>query len=96
MYVETSKGPFCQSCGMTMRRAADFGTDAHGVRINDFCRFCYVDGTFTEPDLTLQGMIDHCVDFTVRQTWSSNMEARAVMERVIPHLRRWQTARPMA
>jgi Putative zinc ribbon domain len=89
MYVETSKGPFCQSCGMPLQKAADFGTNRGGVRVNDYCRFCYVNGSFTEPDLTVDGMIERCVDFKVRQSWSSQMEANEVMRRVIPNLKRW-------
>jgi len=96
MYSETSKGPFCQSRGMTMRKAGDFGTGRDGVRVNDYCRFCYVDGAFTEPDLTVEGMIDHCVDFNVKQTWNSEMDAQAVMRRVIPRLKRWNAAPPVA
>jgi len=96
MYVETSKGPFCQSCGMTLRRSGDFGTDARGVRINDYCRFCYIDGAFTDPDLTVQGMIDQCVEFKVRQTWSTEMDAQALMRQVIPQLKRWHASHALA
>ena len=94
MYVDPSKGPFCQSCGMTMRRASDFGTDAKGIRVNDYCRFCYVDGAFSEPDLTVEGMIDHCVDFKVRQSWTTQTDAKEYLKRAIPQLRRWHSEPP--
>ena len=49
MYVKTFRGPCCQSCGMPLRRPADRGTDAKGLRIDDYCHHCYVAGRFTEP-----------------------------------------------
>jgi Putative zinc ribbon domain len=94
MYSDTSRGPFCQSCGMPMRRPSDFGVDADGRRINDYCHFCFDNGMFTEPAMTPQEMIDRCVTFTVRQTFTPEMEARALLTDVIPRLKRWREAMP--
>jgi len=91
MYTEASKGPFCQSCGMPLRRASDFGMGADGLRINDFCHFCFDRGSFTDPDMTQQAMIDRCVGFMTRQTFTPEFEARRVMRRVIPTLKRWSS-----
>ncbi|MBC7791639.1 MAG: zinc ribbon domain-containing protein [Anaerolineae bacterium] len=33
------------------------GTDANGDRSSDFCSYCYKDGRFTHPRLTLEQMI---------------------------------------
>ena len=52
MLSPTLKGPFCQSCAMPLDRAQDFGTDADGVRVNDYCRYCYAHGHFTEPKIS--------------------------------------------
>lgn len=90
MYAETSKGPFCQSCGMPLERAADFGVGADGRRINDYCHFCFADGQFTEPEMTPQQMIERCISFLTRQTFTPEMEARTLMTNVIPTLRRWR------
>ena len=90
MYVPTSKGPFCQSCGMPMRRASDFGTGADGVRVNDYCHFCFDAGRFTEPDMTPAKMEEQCVEFILRQTFTPEMEARTFMHQVIPTLKRWR------
>jgi hypothetical protein len=90
MFVDTSRGPFCQSCGMPLGRARDFGTAADGHRINDYCHHCYRAGRFTEPDLTVQQMIDQCVAFTVRQTFTPESDARVTMQEAIPRLKRWR------
>ena len=87
-----SLGPFCQSCGMPLTRPEDFGTDATGHRINDYCHYCFANGAFTAPQATLQGMIDKTVDIMVRKGIMPAAEARALMSRVIPELKRWHGA----
>lgn len=32
---------FCQSCGMPMQTAGDFGTEADGGASADYCVYCY-------------------------------------------------------
>lgn len=32
---------FCQSCGMPMQTAGDFGTEADGGASVDYCVYCY-------------------------------------------------------
>ena len=41
----------CQSCGMPLEKPDDFGTEANGFRINDYCHYCFQNGTFTEPNI---------------------------------------------
>ena len=54
-------GPFCQSCAMPLGTPEDFGTDAHRYRVNDYCRHCYTNGAFTEPDVSMPAMLEKCV-----------------------------------
>ena len=84
------KGPFCQSCGMPLEKPEDFGTAANGFRINDYCHFCYQDGAFTDPNISMQGMIEKCVGMMAQQGIMPAAQARALMGEVIPKLRRWQ------
>jgi Putative zinc ribbon domain len=85
-------GPFCQSCGMPLTKPDDFGTDVTGYRINDYCHYCFAAGAFTAPQATLQGMIDKTVDVMVRKNIMPASEARVLMSRVIPGLKRWRSA----
>jgi len=87
---EQPKGPFCQSCGMPLEKTEDFGTNADGFRINDYCRYCFQNGAFTEPDISMQRMIDKCVGWMERQGIMPETQARAMMADVIPSLKRWQ------
>lgn len=84
-------GPFCQSCGMPMVKPEDFGTDGTGRRINDFCRYCYANGAFTDPALTMPEMIDRCVTIMTGSMGMPEAGARALLADVMPTLKRWQT-----
>jgi hypothetical protein len=84
------RGPFCQSCGMPLEKPEDFGTAASGFRINDYCRYCFQDGAFTDRDISMEGMIDKCVKIMVKQGIMPEPRARALMTEVIAKLKRWQ------
>jgi hypothetical protein len=83
-------GPFCQSCGMPLSKPDDFGTNAEGWRQNDYCHYCYQDGKFTQPDITLAEMIKQVVKPAAQATGMTEAEARAMAEENLPRLRRWQ------
>lgn len=46
----------CQSCGMPLEKEEDFGTESGGEKSVLYCRYCYRDGEFTEPDITIEEM----------------------------------------
>lgn len=87
--AQAPMGPFCQSCSMPLSKPEDFGTTAEGWRQNDYCHYCFQDGKFT-GDITLAEMIELVIPHTVEATGMSEAEARALAERTLPHLKRWQ------
>jgi hypothetical protein len=90
MGLQEPEGPFCQSCGMPLERPEDFGTAADGVRVGDYCSYCYENGAFTDPDITMQGMIDTCVAMMEEQGVMPVGRARELMTDMIPKLGRWR------
>ena len=90
MEGEQPKGPLCQSCGMSLEKAEDFGTRADGFRINDYCHYCFQNGAFTEPGITMEGMIDKCVGIMAKQGIMAETQAREMMTEVLPKLKRWR------
>jgi hypothetical protein len=90
MELKEQMGPFCQSCGMPLEKPEDFGTGSHGFRINDYCIYCFQSGAFKEPKITMQEMIDRCVSIMARQGIMREEQSRALMNEVIPRLKRWQ------
>ena len=47
----------CQSCGMPLVKKGDFGTNADGSANNEFCVYCFANGKYTTPDITMDEML---------------------------------------
>lgn len=81
----------CQSCGMPLltKKAGDCrGTEADGSKSEKWCRLCYVNGRFTNPDCTVEEMIQ-VVDGALLQDKSSFL-LRWMARRQVPRLERWR------
>lgn len=86
---------FCQSCGMPMQTADQFGTNADGSANHEYCCYCYKDGAFVQ-DCTMDQMIEHCIQYLDQFNESGNTkyskeEAIAQMKQYFPMLKRWST-----
>ena len=81
--------PSCQSCGMPMEKPEDFGTGAEGLRVDDYCHFCFKDSRFTEPHISMEQMIDKIAGMAplMRMT---EAKAREMAKTFIPRLKRWR------
>lgn len=90
MQAEQPKGPFCQSCGMPLAKPEDFGTNADGSASEDYCCHCYRSGEFTEPDITMQGMIEAVAGFMAQHGGMSEAQAKEMVSAFMPRLKRWQ------
>lgn len=85
---------FCQSCGMPMHTADQFGTNEDGSANEDYCCYCYKDGAFVQ-ECTMDGMIEHCIKYLDEfngacDTQLSKEEAIAQMRKYFPTLKRWK------
>ena len=80
----------CQSCGMPMKVEKDFGTDMNGQKNEEYCRFCYYYGAFTDKGITLQEKINKLVKISVEQLGIDEKTARAMAETKLPQLKRWK------
>ena len=63
---------FCNSCGRPIVKE-DYGTNEDGSLNPEFCKDCFQDGKYTEPDITLNEMIVRKTKETVSElkkvTW---------------------------
>lgn len=84
------KEPFCQSCAMPMESPDLFGTEAGGSKSKDYCTYCFQNGRFTEPEISMQAMIDKCVAVMVQMNIMPEEQARALMTKTLPTLKRWR------
>ena len=84
---------FVQSCGMPMEKTEDFGTNNDGGRNEEYCRYCYKEGKFTD-DMTMEDMIQFNLKFNEENgnPFGTQEEARKMMESWFPTLKRWKQA----
>ncbi|HTM68656.1 MAG TPA: zinc ribbon domain-containing protein [Candidatus Binatia bacterium] len=85
----------CQSCGMPLKTgipmdAVFLGTAADGSPVQDYCKFCYQNGAFTEPALTMQDMVAKSVSHMTRVLHLPPEKAKELAAATIPKLGRWQ------
>ncbi|MEM2103001.1 MAG: zinc ribbon domain-containing protein [Candidatus Bathyarchaeia archaeon] len=90
MGLPIPRGPLCQSCAMPMKKPEDFGTNADGSRNKDYCRFCFQKGEFTNPDATMEQMIDRAVEVMATKLGMQKTQAKTMASAFFPTLKRWR------
>lgn len=66
------------------------GTEADNSKSVEYCKMCYMYGTFTEPELQLDQMIERSVNHMTSQLQMPEDRAIQLAQTVIPELKRWQ------
>ena len=80
---------FCNSCGRPMGRN-DYGTNEDGSPNMDYCKDCFQNGEFTEPDITINEMIiRHAKRMMKRNPDLREEEATGLLCNFLPNLKRW-------
>ena len=80
----------CQSCGMPIEASFNnLGTDRDGLPVSEYCMFCYQNGSFTNPDQTVDGMVQTSIDFMTANLGFSAEQATQMSNDVIRKLKRW-------
>jgi hypothetical protein len=83
-------GSSCQSCAMPMRKNDDHGSEKDASRSEDYCCYCYQNGDFVNPDMSLEEMIGLCASEMDEIGMMPYEEARKLNERLMPPLKRWR------
>ncbi|MFB5269623.1 effector binding domain-containing protein [Paenibacillus enshidis] len=78
----------CQSCGMPINSEELAGTAANGSLVYDYCKYCYQNGSFTQPDITMEDMIRLSIPFLLQEGWEEEA-ARSMLSKTLPLLKRW-------
>ncbi len=85
----TPKKP-CQSCSMLLvKDPHGGGTESDGSISREFCSYCYRDGKFIEPNLTVQDMIKKA-QAKLKDMWIPVFIGK-YFTRGITELSRWKT-----
>ena len=78
----------CQSCAMPMAKDADLGTNSDGSRNGEYCHFCFENGQFKDPGLTLDKQIDKMIKMSAKMGMSES-DAKNMASATLPTLKRW-------
>ncbi len=76
----------CQCCGMPLEDEI-IGRNKDGSLNQDYCKWCYADGTYTYSDM--DQLIDVCVRHMVSKDFTEE-QARAYMKQKLPQLDYWK------
>ena len=76
----------CQCCGMPLEDEM-IGRNADGTLNEEYCKWCYADGTYTYSDM--DSLIDVCVPHMAREGFTEE-QARAYMKQMLPTLNYWK------
>ena len=78
----------CQSCGMPMGNESLLGTEKDGSKNHEYCTYCYRNGAFVNPSMSLAEMTGFVKDFLEKEKQPGVDVGKAVQG--IAHLKRWQ------
>lgn len=76
----------CQCCGMPLEDAM-IGRDKDGALNEDYCKWCYADGTYTYGDM--DELIDVCIPHMMKEGFTEE-QARSYMKQMLPNLDYWK------
>jgi hypothetical protein len=66
-----------------------YGTEKDGTKNSDYCKYCYANGAFTNPDLTLDEMQERMMKLMDKDKLPENIIELAISR--LPYLKRWST-----
>ena len=83
----TPRKLICQCCGMPLEDDEMIGRDKDGSINEDYCKWCYADGTYTYSDM--EDLINVCVKNMVTDNFTEE-QARSYMKELLPKLDYWK------
>lgn len=81
----------CQSCGLVMENENLKGNNKDSSKSQDYCKYCYPDGSFNKEDETFEEMIETCIPFVMKKGCSEE-EARDLLIKDLSKLKRWSNS----
>jgi len=82
-------GPCCQSCGAPLDAEEKFGKNADGSTNSDYCVFCFNNGAFRDPQMTLDRMVEFVAGAMSQKTGIGIEAAKIQASTLLPTLKRW-------
>lgn len=77
----------CQSCSIPLYEEYK-GTNKDLTLSNEYCKYCYENGEFTE-DRTLEEEVEHLIPMFIEDKDITEDEARIELRKILSPLKRW-------
>jgi hypothetical protein len=81
---------FCQSCSMPLDKTELLGTEKDGSPSSEYCKYCYQNGVFTHPGITLDEMKERMSKMLDKEKLPEDILEAAISR--LPHLKRWRSS----
>lgn len=78
---------FCQSCSMPLDTEALKGTEKNGNKSNEYCLYCYENGAFINPNMTLDEMKVIVKTQMAKMNLPDSLIDKSIQ--LLPDLKRW-------
>ena len=65
------------------------GTEKNGLKTDDYCKYCYENGTFKNPEMNLEDMKKNVQNQMKKMQLHENVIQKAV--NILPVLKRWKS-----
>lgn len=79
---------FCQSCSMPLDTEEIKGTEKNNSKSQEYCKYCYENGAFKSPDMTLEQMKEIVKLQMEKQHLPGNLIQLSLS--MLPNLKRWK------
>jgi radical SAM superfamily enzyme len=79
---------FCQSCSMPLDKPEMMGTEKNGTKSKEYCIYCYQNGAFMNPGMTLNEMKTLVKTQMEKMKIDTGIINMAVSS--LPNLKRWR------
>ncbi len=81
----------CQSCSMPLNDTALLGTEKDGAKNQEYCTYCYKDGAFVNPNMSLSEM----KTLIKEKMGQMHIDPATIKmaEETLPYLKRWSSAK---
>jgi hypothetical protein len=68
-----------------------YGTNEDCTENHKYCKFCFLNGEFTDPHQTMEDMIQNSIENMVHEVGLPENQAIELANTYIPKLKRWQS-----
>jgi len=79
----------CQSCGMPLDTEEVKGTKKNGLKSDEYCKYCYENGEFKDPNMNLNDMENNVITQMKKLELHDHAIQKAI--NILPTLSRWKT-----